>query len=203
MQEETRDLSLFYDNINLVFALAKRMNVGNYEQEDLIQAGLMGLNNSIKNYDSSKGKFSTYASFYIISEIKKEIKNNRLIKLNNEMYKIIKRLKNINLNKTIDEISNETGYSKELIINCLNFKDRILSLNSYTEDTEFIELIEDKKNTFNFDIINNLDKVSREIILLKYYKGYSQDKIARILKVSQSKISRIEKIAFKNIRNSR
>ncbi len=203
MQEETRDLSLFYDNINLVFALAKRMNVGNYEQEDLIQAGLMGLNNSIKNYDSSKGKFSTYASFYIISEIKKEIKNNRLIKLNNEMYRIIKRLKNINLNKTIDEISNETGYSKELIINCLNFKDRILSLNSYTEDTEFIELIEDKKNTFNFDIINNLDKVSREIILLKYYKGYSQDKIARILKVSQSKISRIEKIAFKNIRNSR
>lgn len=203
MQEETRDLSLFYDNIKLVFGLAKRMNVGGYEQEDLIQAGLMGLHQAINNFDPTKGKFQTYASFYIISEIKKEMKNSKLIKLSKEMYKVIKKLKNCNLNKTIDEISEETGYSKEMIINSLNFKDKLLSLNNYYEDSEFIELVEDNRKSFNFDLIYGLDDLCQEIILLKYYKGYSQEKIAKILKISQSKVSRLEKLAFKNIRDSR
>ena len=48
--------------------------------------------------------------------------------------------------------------------------------------------------------IDKLDYLSKEIIIMKYYKNYSQSEIAKILKCSQSTISRIEKRALEIIK---
>ena len=41
--------------------------------------------------------------------------------------------------------------------------------------------------------IDKLGEVEREIILLRYYKDYSQSEVARILGITQVKVSREEK----------
>ena len=42
-------------------------------EEDLYMAGWQGFVDSLQNYDSKKGKFLTYATYYINGEISKEL----------------------------------------------------------------------------------------------------------------------------------
>jgi len=74
MHENTSTVGydLFYKYVDLVFKIVKRMNFTSCDREDLIQAGLMGLHQATKKYDPSRNvKFSTYATYYIVGEIKK------------------------------------------------------------------------------------------------------------------------------------
>ncbi len=70
---------LIKDNIGLVYKVVSRFCVSKFDKDDLIQAGLLGLEYAIINYDISKGyKLSTYAVPFIIGNIKKEMKNIRM-----------------------------------------------------------------------------------------------------------------------------
>ena len=194
---------LFYNNVNLVFRIVKRMNYHFYDQEDLIQAGLMGLNEAAKRYDPSKNaSFTTYATYYVIGEIKKEIRNNRPIKLSKEMFRILKKIKTVEEETSLEKISADLEVSKENLLLAMSYKERVISLNEGHEDLELLNLVEDKTHNITFDLIYNLDNISKEIILLKYFKGYTQFEIAKIMKISQAKVSRLEKIALAKIRNS-
>lgn len=193
---------LFYNNVNLVFHIVKRMNYHFYDQEDLIQAGLMGLYEASKRYDpNKKASFTTFATYYVIGEIKKEIRNNRPIKLSKEMFRILRKLKSTEEGKSLEKLSEDLEVSKENLLLAMSYQDKVLSLNNGAEDLELVNLIEDKNQTINYDLIHNLDKISKEIILLKYYKGYTQSEIAKLLKLSQSKVSRLESLALAKIRN--
>lgn len=192
---------LFYSHVGLVFAIVKRLNYSFLDQEDLIQAGLMGLHEAALRYDPNKSThFSPYATCYIIGEIKKEIRNNRPIKLSKEMFKILKRLKDTT-EDSLEKISEELGIAKENILLALSFKEGVISLNKITDDLELVNLVPDKRINFNYDLIYHLDKISQEVILLKYFKGYSQKEIAKILKISQAKVSRLEKLALNKIKS--
>ena len=71
------DESLIEKNINLVHLFVNKLNYGYVDREDLFQAGLMGLYEAAKRFDKTKNiKFSTFASYYIIGEIKKELREN-------------------------------------------------------------------------------------------------------------------------------
>lgn len=66
--------------------------------EDLIQTGMCGLCKAAESWDSSKSKFSTYATHCIINEIKNEFRQRQ------------RQPKTISLNTTpIDEVDNELG----------------------------------------------------------------------------------------------
>ena len=43
------------------------------------------------------------------------------------------------------------------------------------------------------DLINNLDEKSKKIIMLRYYRGKTQNQIANLLGTTQVQISRLEK----------
>ena len=87
---------LFYNNVNYVIKLVKRLNYHFCDQEDLIQAGLMGLYEATKHYDTNKKVlFTTYATYYIVGAIKKEMRNCRLIKFSKEMYRLFRKLKRL------------------------------------------------------------------------------------------------------------
>ena len=85
---------LFNDNTYLVDGLIKKMYSLSGIKEDLRQVGLMGLYQAALKFDRSKGvKFTTFATYYILGEIKKELRENKLIKLNTDVYKISKLIK--------------------------------------------------------------------------------------------------------------
>ena len=197
--------SLFDKYVYLVEKIVNKMNYGYVDKDDLFQAGLIGLYKAIEKYNEKKNEnnnFISYCSVYIISEIKNELRNNKLIKLNKKIIKIKKYLRD-NSNLSFNQISKNLNISIELIYLATIYKDDVVSLNQIINDEELVNNVIDCSVSFNnhyIDIINHLDEFSRLIITLKYYKNYSQEEIAKILNCSQAKISRIENKALEKMR---
>ena len=82
----------------------------------------------------------------------------------------------------------------------LSYQEKIISLNQGPDDLELIDTISDKKPKIDDDLIFHLDRLSQEIILLRYYKGYTQSEIAKMLNLTQTKVSRLEKLALSKIK---
>ena len=183
---------LFLNNISYVKNIVSKFDYGYIEKDDLYQAGLIGLYKAVLNYDNKKNtNFLSYASLYIISEIKNELRTNKLIVLNKKIIKIKKYILNNDVNnKSIDEIAKHLNVSNELVINSLECLNDVSSLNELIENEELVNLIEDKnKIDYNYRYyIDKLDYLSKEVIILKYYKNYSQSEISKILKCSQSTV---------------
>ena len=194
---------LFNNNIGLVEKIVNKMNYGYVDKEDLFQAGLIGLYKATKKYDEKNGgNFNSFCTIYIISEIKNELRNNKLIKINKKLIKI-KRYLNENSNLSLSQVSKKLNVSLELVYLATIHKNDTYSLNQTIDDDELINSIVDENNIINNDyaqIISHLDELSKLIITLKYYKNYSQSEIAKFLNCSQSKVSRIEKNALDLIR---
>ena len=197
--------SLFDKYVYLVEKIVNKMNYGYVDKDDLFQAGLIGLYKAIEKYNEKKNEnnnFISYCSVYIISEIKNELRNNKLIKLNKKIIKIKKYLRD-NSNLSFNQISKNLNISIELIYLATIYKDDVVSLNQIINDEELVNNVIDYSVSFNndyIDIINHLDEFSRLIITLKYYKNYSQEEIAKILNCSQAKISRNENKALEQMR---
>lgn len=191
--------NLFDEHIYLVNKIVNKMNYGYVDKDDLYQAGLIGLFKATKKFNKEiNDNFISFSTIYIISEIKNELRTNKLIVLNKKIIKIKKYLNNnIDSKLTISELSNNLNESKEMIHLGLIYQNDICSLNEINNEEEMINSIEDKNNKdIYIDEIMKLDSISKVIILLKYYKNYNQTEIAKIMNCSQSKISRIEKNAL-------
>lgn len=196
---------LFLNNINFVKKIVNKMDYGYIDKDDLYQAGLIGLYKSTLKYNETiNNDFLSFASIYIINEIKNELRNNKLIKLNKKIIRIKKYIKENDINnKSLEDIAEKFNVTKEIVILSYNYLNDVSSLNEVKENEELINLVSnnDNINTRLYKYyIDKLDYLSKEIIILKYYKNYTQSEIAKILKCSQSTISRIEKNALSIIR---
>lgn len=187
---------LFEDNVSLVYGIVNKMDYGYIEKDDLIQAGLSGLLDATKKYKKGMNvKFSSYAFIYIINAIKKEMRENQLIVLSKEIIKIKKEISKNN-NRTIKEISKQLNVSEENVIVALSYT------NNIQRDDDLINKIPDQND--NGEIIKHalkkLETKLQQVIIFKYYKLYSQSKIAKIMNCSQAKVSRLEKIALSTMK---
>ena len=187
---------LFYDHLYLVEILIKKFKYSYLDRDDLRQAGLMGLFQAALHFDKNKNVlFSTYATYYVIGEIKKEIRNNRLLKLNEKINKIKVLL---NSNNTIEEISNQTGYSKELINEALISSDRIVYLEDQNNCNNPIVA---NNNDFYEQLKQRIEEISQSndkkiqriafVLYLRYFEKLTQKEIGKRLNLSQSQVSRL------------
>lgn len=189
---------LFNNHLNLVYKIVSKMDYGYIEKDDLLQAGLYGLYKASINYNKKiSNNFINYASFYIISEIKNELRTNKLITNSKKICKIHKALLlDENKKKSVDELSILLDCKKEDILLAIDYNETIIDNDSiYIDDNHLL------KNEYMI-LISKLDDISRKIIIYKYFKNYSQKEIANKLKCSQSKVSRLEQIALNFIRNN-
>ena len=200
-------MMLFEDNVKLVEKIVNRMNYGFISKDDLMQAGLMGLFNAAQKYNPDLGvKFNTFATYYIIGEIKKELRENQLIKLNRELYRIIREIKK-NENFSPEDIAERLNVTRENVLLAYNYLYDIVSLNQSRskdddKDREMLEEIPAQVRRTQIDeAVDCLKGIDREIIILRYFKNYTQTEIAKMKNESQSKISRIESRALGKIRS--
>ena len=176
---------LFNNNVEFVKKLAYRMKTNNIDVDDLIQVGLMGLYQAARNYNEKCCPyFLSYASYYILGEMKKELRNNQLIPINKELARIIQYLKNINNNQSIDELSKIINCSKENLLMALTLKENMKSLNDTIDNIELISLVcYQNDNCFNnekiLESLKTLDKKSLDIIKQKYFYNINQEEIAK------------------------
>lgn len=200
-------------NEKLVYKIASKYRY-QYDIEDLFQVGMIGLINAYKNYDESLGtKFSTYAYNYILGEIVKYIKKDRMISVGDEYlntYRLYRKTKEALTNKfgreaTFDEISMFMEIDKSYLLCVLEstmFTKSIEQDDYSLLDTYFTDetLIVDNKLLID-DVLNGLNDFDRKLIIYRYYKDYSQSETAKVLGVNQVKVSRQEKLILSRMKS--
>lgn len=172
---------LIEHNLRLVVYLAKRYENTKIDLEDLVSIGTIGLIKGVNTYRNDKNiKLATYASRCIDNEILMYLRKNK---------------------KRRGEVSFEDSLSYDAEGNELHLED-ILGTDSDIV-TKGIE-----KETEKYLIqkeINKLSKRDREIMILRYglfdHEETTQKDVAKMLGISQSYISRIEKKVIKRIKN--
>lgn len=172
---------LIEHNLRLVVFLAKKYETSGYDIEDLVSIGSIGLIKGINTYKVSKNiKLATYASRCISNEILMFIRKNK---------------------KQKTEISFEESLNFDAEGNELHLED-VLG----TEDDIVPKTFEKSMNKELLDReINNLNPREKEIMTLRYglnnSKEFTQKEVAKMLGISQSYISRIEKKVIDNIQS--
>lgn len=197
----------------LIYKIASKFH--DIAKEDLYQAGVIGIIKAYNNYNKqSNTKFTTYAYNYIFGEIYELVNNTRTIKLNKNILKTYKKIEQAKQHLTqklgyypsIQEISSFLSIPESLIYEIETCTNTIMSLDS-NEERSVYETIPNEKETIksdNIDLkdsINTLTEEEKQIINYRYYKDFTQSETARILGMSQVKVSRYEKKSLTKMYN--
>ncbi|MBR2133076.1 MAG: sigma-70 family RNA polymerase sigma factor [Eubacterium sp.] len=204
------------ENLGLVHSIAHRFTGRGVEYDDLFQSGCVGLIKAVDRFDESKGfAFSTYAVPVIMGEIKRIFRDDGAIKVSRSLKEKAIKAKSVcdsfekrELRKpTVSELAEMLGISAQETAEVLNVMSPMLSLNSFGEDGEnTIDVpVDESEELFNRicikQLMMHLEETEKRIVDLRYYKGFTQQKTAEILGVSQVQISRKEKKLLQKLRS--
>lgn len=158
---------LINSNLRLVFSVAKKFSKSQYDFNDLICEGNVGLVIAVDKFDSDKNvKFSTYAVYWIKEKILRFIySNNSILNLSEgQLLKAIKfnedvqKLEQENNRKySIDELKKIFRLDRNTIYEYLNFCNFTMSLDqtiNEEEDTTLGELIENEEELISTKVDN-------------------------------------------------
>lgn len=176
---EARNM-LVEKNLRLVAHVAKKYSGTGYDPDDLISIGTIGLIKAVNTFNSDKGiRLATYAARCIDNEILMVIRNNK------KLAREVSLEEPIGVDKEGNEISfiDIVGCDDADVVESVELSIQIKKLYQYIED----ELDEREKTVINYRYgINGVPvKPQREI--------------AKMLKISRSYVSRIEKKATKKL----
>ena len=211
-----RDL-LFEENTGLIYSVAKRFLGRGVEMEDLFQIGSIGLLKAVDKFDMSYDvKFSTYAVPKIAGEIRRFLRDDGTIKVGRSireqaltLYALRERLRQeLGREPSLSELSDQTGWTPEEIAQVDLATEAPDSLQRETADGLALEgllgteapeegLVERIALREAIDALPEREKMT---ILLRFFKGLTQEQTARILGVSQVQVSRLERRGLANLR---
>ena len=206
-------------NMGLVKNIARRFVGRGTEYEDIVQIGAMGMIKAARSFDLEYGTvFSTYAVPLIIGEIRRFLRDDGMIKVSRDIKRRAVGLGKIrekfekehSREPKMSELCELSGLSCDEITECLEATMPISSLQDpIGDDGMTIEAVtpsRDSEIEKTIDIIaleqamQTLDEMSRQIIALRFYRELSQQQTAKILGITQVKVSREEKRIFEKLR---
>lgn len=205
---------LVEENSGLIWAVAKRYIGRGTEAEDLYQLGCLGFLKAVEGFDLDFGtQFSTYAVPKISGEIRRFLRDDGAVKVSRglkEQAAAIKAARNALTNAlgrepTVVEISRQTGFTPEEIALAETATaatesiqrecgEEGFSLEDVLTDTESEEKMVEKIALRQ--AIDRLPEREQMVIRLRYFHGLTQERVSRVLDVSQVQVSRIEKKAI-------
>ena len=208
---------LVEENTGLIWSVARRFIGRGTEADDLYQIGCVGFLKAIDGFDLKYGtQFSTYAVPKITGEIRRFLRDDGAVKVSRSIKERAASIKKTRTEllavygrePTISEIVEYTGFT-------------IDEIESAEQATAFVESIQQENGEAGFSLENILsDTDSEEVVLermalrqaidklperesmvirFRYYHGLTQEKISKILAVSQVQVSRIEKKALERL----
>ena len=207
------------ENNGLIWSVVRRYYGRGVEPDDLYQLGCLGFLKAIQGFDFAYGTcFSTYAVPKIAGEIRRFLRDDGAIKVGRSLreqaqtlYTVRQRLRQqLGREPALSELSEATGWTAEEIAQVDLATDTPESLQRETADGLTLEgtlgteapeegLVE---RIALREAIDHLPEKERMTILLRYFKGLTQDQTARILGVSQVQVSRLERRGLKRLRES-
>ena len=209
---------LVEENAGLIWAVTRRFLGRGTEADDLYQLGCLGFLKAVEGFDASYGtQFSTYAVPKISGEIRRFLRDDGAVKVSRslkEQASAIRTVRNqltsaLGREPTIAEISRQTGFTPEEIALAETATaatesiqretgEEGFSLENVLSDTDSEEKMVEKIALRQ--AIAALAEREATVIKLRYFHGLTQQRIAKVLNVSQVQVSRIEKKAIAQLR---
>lgn len=199
-------------NLPLVFSIAARFRDRGADLSDLIETGTIGLVKAIKTFDIGRGcAFSTYAVPLIFGEMRRFLRDDGFIKVSREEKRLSARINRVREERTargeptdLASLAAAVGVSREDAASAIVSEVPVRSLEEavYDDDSAVTlgsTVADDEEEGKSFDrfalryAIEGLEEGQRKLIILRYFRDYSQQDTARALGLSQVKVSREEK----------
>ncbi len=204
---------LFRINGGLVNSIAMRFCGRGTDTEDLIELGNIGLLKAIRTFDASRNcAFSTYAVPLIFGEIRRFLRDDGPIKVSRAQKRLgaclmaekEKIQKEGGEDVRISTLAERCGVTQEEAAAALDAISPVCSLSDCVygdEEGMTLEgtLYDEDENERMLDrlalsaAIDKLPDMRKKIIILRYYRNYSQQQTADALGLTQVKVSREEK----------
>ncbi len=180
-----------------------------FEKDDLYQAGMVGLINAYHNFDSSQGtKFSTYAYYYVLGEVRKFVREAGLVKVSSDLVKLNQSIEKVRevMSQRLGREPTTTEISLFLEVDEEKIEEaRVAALDvrslDYSVDEELPEFYNsvaafDTETTPDIlDLRSEIAKLPEEeksLIIARYYEDMTQSETSRELGISQVQVSRKE-----------
>ncbi len=202
------------ENEGLVYSIINKFDYLN-DRDDLYQVGMMGLINAFKNYDKSKNtKFSSYAYFYILGEVKKYIREKSGIKIDRKMEHLSLMIEKATIVLTQRLMRYPTDSDLALFLeipleDVKNVKEAKILIDSLDEEKDDLSLYDSlgyDESMYNPDVldlkeeIDNLPEFERRLITERFYYDKTQKEVSDSLGVNQVKVSRTEIVVLQKLK---
>lgn len=205
------------ENVGLIWSIVKRYSGCGVDTDDLYQLGCIGFIKAVKGFDITYGtQFSTYAVPKIAGEIRRFLRDDGSVKVGRSLrekgqtlFYTRERLRHtLGREPQLSELAQETGMTVEEVAAVELANGPLESLQQETIDGLTLE------STLGTDspeegmvekialreAIDSLPERERITILLRFFRGMTQEQTARILKVSQVQVSRLERKGLAKLR---
>lgn len=210
--------ALVEENSGLIWSVARRFLGRGAESDDLYQLGCMGFLKAVEGFDLEYGtQFSTYAVPKISGEIRRFLRDDGAVKVSRslkEQAATIRSTRNrlmsaLGREPTVQELAQHTGLSPEEIALAETATaatesiqretgEEGFSLENVLTDTESEERMVEKIALRQ--AIDALPEREKLVIQLRYFHALTQQRVAKVMGVSQVQVSRIEKKALLRLR---
>ena len=205
------------ENSGLIWSIVRRYCGRGVAPEDLYQLGCLGFLKAVRGFDFSYGTcFSTYAVPKIAGEIRRFLRDDGALKVGRTtrekaqaLYTMRESLRQeLGREPALSELAEATGMEPEEIARVDLATASPESLQSENEEGLTLEgtlgtdAPEDSmvERIALQEAIRQLPEKERMTILLRYFKGLTQEQTARVVGVSQVQISRLEKKGLARLR---
>ena len=210
--------TLIVENSGLIWSVARRFLGRGTEADDVYQLACLGFLKAVEGFDLEYGtQFSTYAVPKISGEIRRFLRDDGAVKVSRsikEQAATIKSARNrltINLGRepTVSEIAEQTGFSLEEIAMAESATASVESIHQVTGDEGFTleSVLTDTQSEEVLleqlalhQAIEKLPEREAMVINLRYFHGLTQQRVSKVLGVSQVQVSRIEKRVLEKLR---
>ena len=208
-------------NIRLVLSIIKRFPTAKVSEDDMFQAGCIGLIKATENFDLKYGvMFSTYAVPMILGEIKRLLRTNNSLRVSRSIrdtaYQVLKtrgELEKTDIIATPEVIAKHLNIAEREVVYALDAISDPVSLYEpvYSKEGEELLLMDqisdecenDEKWSENITLKNAVSRLGereKKILYMRYYEGKTQTEISLAVGLSQAQVSRLEKTALKTIK---
>ena len=205
------------ENVGLIWSIVKRYSGCGVDTDDLYQLGCIGFIKAVKGFDLTYGtQFSTYAVPKIAGEIRRFLRDDGSVKVGRSLrekgqtlFYTRERLRHtLGREPQLSELAQETGMTVEEVAAVELANGPLESLQQETIDGLTLE------STLGTDspeegmvekialreAIDSLPERERITILLRFFRGMTQEQAARILKVCKEQVSRLERKGLAKLR---
>ena len=209
---------LITENAGLIWSVAKRFLGRGTDADDLYQLGCLGFLKAVEGFDPNFGtQFSTYAVPKIAGEIRRFLRDDGAVKVSRsikEQAAVIRSAQNrlsheLGRDPTLSELCEATGLSGEEIAVAESATAATESIQREAGEDGFTleNILSDTESEENMverislrQAIERLPEREAMVIRLRYFHALTQERVSRVLQVSQVQVSRIEKKALNHLR---